>query len=676
MPENADNPLSFWQELKRRKVVRVIIVYAAASYVILELVSIIAEPFGLPEWTLKLVFIILCIGLIISIILSWIYDITPEGIEKTISAKEVKEEVPEKPSGINAWKIATIISVIVIVGLIISHTVGERTQAEDSSILDKSIAVLPFKSLSDDPEKQYLADGAMDAILLHLSKIEDLRVMDRTSVEQYRETDKTATIICQELDVAYLLGGSFQKYGDQARLIVQLIRPGIEGHIWTNEYDRDWKDIFSVQSEVAQTIASELRAVITPEEKQLIEKVPTTSLTAYDFYQRGREEHLKFQLDNNNRKALERAEDLYYKALEYDSTFAQALTGLAMTNYSKHYSIEPYGGSYSDTYFEGEFLDSVLILADIALSFDDQLAEAYTVKGSYFFVKGLTEQAIKEFDKAIKFNPNDWMAYYGKGNLYLYDDLLKTIDNLQKAASLNHGSELSILLVEIGWAYQCAGFNEKHNYYIQEALKLGDDSVTYYIALASSEHWLGNYTKAIEFGEKAYSIDSNHTGNLIDLGESYMLLGQYEESLKYYKKWFERLKALGNLSINNMHRIGYVYWLNGYKEEAEYYFNEQINYCNRSNELGRSYAKRLFSYYDLAGVYAFRGEKDKAYENLRIFNQRLRMPLWMVTIIRNDPLFDSIRDESEFQQIVREVEAKYQAEHERVRKWLEENDIL
>ena len=83
MPENAGNPLSFWQELKRRKVVRVIIVYAAASYVILELVSIVAEPFGLPEWTLKFVFVVLCVGFIISIILSWIYDITPEGIEKT-----------------------------------------------------------------------------------------------------------------------------------------------------------------------------------------------------------------------------------------------------------------------------------------------------------------------------------------------------------------------------------------------------------------------------------------------------------------------------------------------------------------------------------------------------------------------------------------------------------------
>ncbi len=150
--------------------------------------------------------------------------------------------------------------------------------------LDKSIAVLPFKSLSDDPEKQYLEDGMIDAILLHLSKIEDLRVMSRTSVEQYRKADKTSSVISRELGVAYLMEGSFQKYGDNVRLIVQLIKTGKKGHEWANQYDRKWNDIFSVQSEVAQTIAREFHSVITPDEKELIEKVPTTNLTAYDLF--------------------------------------------------------------------------------------------------------------------------------------------------------------------------------------------------------------------------------------------------------------------------------------------------------------------------------------------------------------------------------------------------------
>jgi len=665
MAGKSSNLGQFWKELKRRRVVRVITVYAAATFVILELVSIIEEPLQLPDWTLELVIVLLCIGFIITVIFSWIYDITPEGIEKTKPVEEIKEKVPGKPSGFNAWKIATFISVVVIVGLIIFHTVGERKQSSDISKLEKSIAVLPFKSLSDDPDKQYLADGAMDAILLHLSKIEDLRVMARTSVEQYRETDKTATTICQELDVAYLLEGSFQKYGDQARLIVQLIRPEIEGHIWANEYDRNWKDIFSVQSEVAQTIARELQAVITPEEKQLIEKTPTTSLTAYDFYQRGMEQlnHYWFEDDSS---ALNEAENLFYLALEYDSTFAQAYTGLAVVYIYKH---------YWETYFSENFLDSVLILTDIALSFDDKLAEAFTIRGWYYENKGLTEQAVKEYDKAIKFNPNEWRAYRSRGRLYENDDLVESINNYHIALSLNRGPELPYILRLLGEAYLDAGFLEKFKYYWQEAQKLDFDSLLYYFMLSTSE--VGNTEKRFEFLKKGYAIDSNDFMMLHHLGGHYMFLGQYEQALKYYKKNYEILKASGRPAGQlQLGIIGYLYWQIGYKEEAEYYFNEEINYCSKMIELGRGGWAPAFSHYTLASVYAFRGEKDKAYENLRIFNQRQMMPFWIPISIKDFPLFDSIRDEPEFQQIARDLEAKFQAEHERVGKWLEENDML
>jgi hypothetical protein len=134
-------------------------------------------------------------------------------------------------------------------------------------------------------------------------------------------------------------------------------------------------------------------------------------------------------------------------------------------------------------------------------------------------------------------------------------------------------------------------------------------------------------------------------------------------------------KSLGGVQYHT-HRIGYAYWENGYEEEAKYYFDREVKLCTEAIELGRFYAEQLHYNYDLAAVYAFWGENDKAFENLKIFNQKERMPNWMTSLINNDPLFDSIRDEPEFQQIVREVEDKYQAEHERVRLWLEENDML
>jgi TolB-like protein len=652
------NKLSqFWQELKRRKVIRTITVYAAAAFVILELVSMSEEPFGLPEWTFVLAVILLSIGFLIAIILSWIYDIHPEGgMVKTEPVDKVSAE--EIPKSSNSWKIASYISFVVIVALIVINVIPRINLSSKKEILDKSIAVLPFKSLSDDPEKQYLADGTMDAILLHLSRIEDLRVMARTSVQQYRETDKTATEICQELDVAYLLEGSFQKYGDQAKLIVQLIQPGMEGHIWANEYDREWKDIFTVQSEVAQLVAKELQAVITPEEKQLIEKIPTTNLTAYDFYQRGIEE-----IWNDK---TEKAEDLFKKALEYDSTYALAYTGLAWVYLGKH---------WEDTYFSTGHLDSVLLLTDIALSYDNQLSEAYILRGSYYSQVGNPEQTILELDKAIKLNPNNGVAYAIKGATYSnYNlSLVKSIENSLKAVTLDRGEGLHDLLFLVGWTYLEAGFIDKAKYYYSEALKLDGDSVDYYNNLGIIEGMNGNYRNAIEFRLKGYAIDTNNTYTIRGLGADYLSLGQYKESLKYYKRW---INALGNLPEYDLHRIGYAYWQNGYTEEAEYYFDIQIEYSNKEIELGRPEGQSLNVYYDLASIYAFREENDNAFENLRIFNQVKIINFGRMNLIKNDPLFDNIRDEPEFQQIVRDVEAKYQAEHERVRKWLEENDML
>lgn len=536
---------------------------------------------------------------------------------------------------------------------------------------EKSIAVLPFKNLSDTVANQYFIDGLTEEILADLSKIHDLRVISRTSVEPFRGTNKSSTEIAKKLKVDYIVEGSGQKYGNTLRLRVQLIDASRDKHIWTESYEqeiKEVKDIFGLQSKIAQSIAAELKAVITPEEKRIIEKIPTINIIAYDFYRRGREEYGKYEIYKGNLEAVTRAEFLYRRALEYDSTFAQAYTGLAAIYWDKNYKKE---------YFSGNFMDSVLILCDIALSFNNQLAEAYTLKGTYYSETGKPEKAVEEFDLAIKINPNDWIAYRGKGEFYYETDWINYIKFLQKAVSINYGPELPALLLNIGYAYNSAGIPKEAKQYIQDKLKLDGDSADYYAELARYENWLGNFNNSIEFGLNGYALDSTNASSQVILGSNFALLGQYEESLKYYNKWFERSKIQGDGWVkHNMHRIGYVYSQIGNKEAAKYFFNEQMNYCNRSIELGRKYAQMLYAYYDLAGIYAFRGERDKAYENLRIFNKKPIMSSWMVSLIKTDPLFDSIRDEPEFQQIVRDVEAKYQAEHERVKKWLEEQGML
>ena len=547
---------------------------------------------------------------------------------------------------------------------------------ESSKPLEKSIAVLPFFNDSPDEENTHFINGIMDEVLNNLQAIKDLRVISRTSVEQYRGTAKpTIPEIAKRLDVNYIVEGSGQKYGNTIRLRVQLIEAIHDRHLWAKSYEneiKETKDIFMIQSQIAQAIAAELKAIITPEEKVLIEKSPATSLTAYDFYQRGRDEHVNYWMDNSDRGALIKAENLYHKALANDSTFARAYSGLALVYVDKN--------TYSKTsYFSKNYLDSALILADRALLYDNQLAEAYYARAAYYFFIGKTEQASKEAYKALEYNPNYWEIYRAAGMMFLNDinspDFVKGIESLDKAVSINRGRELSFLLRDLGGAYSwSAGFLEKANYYNLEALKLDGDSASFYNFLAKSEWLLGNFKGAAEYYNRCYAIDSNNRDYPFVLGECYMFMGMEKKSLKFYKKYDEKLKASGEIRLGGMHRIGYAYWKIGFKKEAEYYFSEQKKQSEESIRMNRAYAT-LGAYYDLAGVFAFKGEKEKAYENLKIWAKMPVFPLWLVTLIKNDPLFNGIRNEPEFLQIVREVEAKYQAEHERVGKWIEENGM-
>ena len=602
-----------------------------------------------------------------------------EAIRKDIkSAESVKKSITiPKKSLIGLVSVLILLIVIAVAVLFFAKIIGGGKQTKEP---EKSIAVLPFINDSPSDSNQYFINGIKEEILNNLQKIKEFRVLSRTSTDQFKGPDRPSIpAIAKKLNVNYVVEGSGQKYGNNFVLRVQLITGKNERHLWAKSYDREIKqttDIISMQSEIAQLIASELKTTITPEEKQRIEKTPTGSLTAYDFYQRGREVERKFSLTNlsafselsvgsidnpSNIQAIEIAKKMYKTAIKYDSTFALAYVGLASVYWNKNYYKE---------YFSGNFLDSVLILADKALFYDDQLSEAYTIKGNYYNEISKKELALKEFDKAIKFNPNDWEAYVGKG------DIEGDIESLQKAASLNHGLELPSIIGSLAVSYIDAGFIEIANNNL-EYLKLIGEPIQYLNFAAYGEQKQGHWEKAIEYSKKVYDIDSTNIQALSMLGYCYSFIGQFEESLKYYKKNVERQKASGQLYLNNSHRVGYAYFKNGYKKEAKYCFDEQIDCCDSLIKHNRPWALELYPYYDLAGVYAFRGDKVKAYKNLEIFNQRQKEDyLWMVSLIKADPLFGSIRNEPEFQQIVRDVEARYQAHHERMKKLLEEQGML
>lgn len=574
------------------------------------------------------------------------------------------------------WLILAFSALICVLGLWTTHKIIiNNKNTRDLGKLEKSIAVLPFINDSPDEQNAFFINGIMDEILNNLQKIKGCRVLSRTSTEQFRGKNRPGIPeIAKNLDVNYIVEGSGQKYGNTFRLRVQLIAANHEKHIWGETFEQEIhniNDIFKIQSEIAQAIATALQTTMSTQEKRLIENSPTANLRAYEFYQRGEEEMRKYYVDGNS-QTLKRAEEMYRKALEDDPTFSWIYLSLANVYRYKH--------RFED-YFSKSYLDSVFVLSGKALSNDDQLSNGYVVRGWYYREKGDMKKARKDFNKAIRINPNLWSAYYFRSQIFsnrckTYQDVIQTFDDLFKALALNRGKESVSILQEISLWFNNMGFIEKAKYYNLEALKLSGDSLSYYFGLFTIENYgLGNLRKSQEHLEKAYAIDSNNVYVLRALSSNYAWMGKYEVSLRYWKKYLEQLKVLGRtteyLTSYSLGITGYFYWKLGNKDEAEYYFTKQLEYNYIKFNSGEIIWPGLF----IANVYAFKGDYEKAYKYLRICSQQ---PIDLVTIkmLKMEPLFCSIRNEPEFQEILKDFEAKYQAGHEQLRKWLEEHGKL
>ena len=658
----------FWQELKRRKVIRVITVYTAVSLAILELISNISEPFGLPGWTLKFIFVILIIGLILSVILSWIYDVHPEeGVIKTEPAQpDIKGEKTPSSTG---WKVATYLSLAVIAALILIHFLSGTNSSPKLSDLEKSIAVIPFRNESSDEQNTYFINGTMEAILDNLCKIKDLRVPGRTSMEQYRDVAKPIPVIAEEMNVSYVLEGSGQKIGDRILLTVQLLDGKNDRHIWSKQYDRvieRVEDLIDIQSEVARLIAGEIEATITPDEEELINRLPTSSLAAYQLYMEANE-FRKNYIETRELASYQTAVNLYNLSLETDPTFAQAYIGLAWTYQNRNFWPE---------YFTENFLDSCLVLADLALTIDDKLEDAYYLKGYYFEANGDLEEALLNYDRVIEIDPNYYTAYIRRGNLLsnIKSDQVLGLENYHKALSLVSNEDRPSLLRNLAGTYADLGFTDKAETYIQEVFALDSNRIRYLMSLGWAEFYLEHYDEALRLMKQVRHLD---TTSLINLHfYIYVDNPDYQEAFEQAQKWIAWSERTGAPIYFQSHRIGYIYYQLGRFEEAEGFFEQQISYSERSIRLSRFYAQGKAAQYDLAATLAFMGRKEEAYRRMDDFNTLKYFGLGMISWVEGDPLFESIKNEERFQKILSDMKSRHRAEHERVRQWLAEHDML
>jgi TolB-like protein len=470
----------FWQELKRRKVFRVITVYAAAAWVILEFISNIEEPFGLPDWTTRLVFVILCVGLIISIILSWIYDITPEGIEKTKSVEEATKD--EKIATPNSWKIATYTSVVFILGLLAFNIFGNRGQEGIDESLKKSIAVLPFKNFSTDPDQEYMCDGLTDEIINHLYKIESFdKVASLTSVLTYKETDKRIPQIAEELNVNYILEGTYKKIGEQLKVSAQLIEPDIDRHIWQNEYDRPFKEIIDIQADIAVQIAEQLKAYMTESERRIIQNKHIPDTEAYRLLQKAKTLY-RSGLGGESKEDIEMA----IQATKVDPEYADAYAWAGLMIFSRGL-----------IWWEGRMQSVVwdaLYYYEKALELDQNNAAAHAGMGSLnTWQKWNYIEAEKEFFKAIELAPNFLEIYEGCAEIFSYLRQFKVARN-----------------------------------YIKKAQEI-DDKITWYYPQSEINVFSGD-RKETEKDIKAW-LESLNGNTSIGLGRVYVWLEEYDSAI-------------------------------------------------------------------------------------------------------------------------------------------------
>ncbi|HEX3124230.1 MAG TPA: hypothetical protein VHQ21_13100 [Rhodanobacteraceae bacterium] len=384
---------NFFDELKRRHVYRVAVAYAVVGWLLIQVVATVAPQLNLPEWSPKLITLIILVTFPVALILAWAFELTPEGIRRTepVHSPEARPQEVTRRVGKQLNAIIIGVMALVIVLLLAERFVVHKAPADSAPAAAaasgksapaagapaKSIAVLPFDNLSDDKSNGYFATGMQDEILTRLSGIHDIKVISRTSTEKYASHPPDLKTVGRELDVATVLEGSVQKAGDSVHINVQLIDTANDGHLWAQSYDRDLKDIFAVERDVAQNIADALKAQLRPQEAAQVAAVPTTNPAAYDLYLRAMEHYNRaHDQDVLTTTEMPQAIAMFEQALGVDPKFALAAAKIADAHMRMYFNAP----DRTETR-----LAAAKSAADRALALQPGLGEAHLALAEYYY---------------------------------------------------------------------------------------------------------------------------------------------------------------------------------------------------------------------------------------------------------------------------------------------------
>ncbi len=382
---------NFFGELKRRKVYRVAVAYAVAAWLVIQIATQTFPFLDIPNWTVRLIIILTVLGFPVALILSWAFDLTVHGIKRT-------EDIDPEPKTF-------------------------------MKVPDKSIAVLPFENLSDNQENAYFADGVQDDILSNLAKVADLKVISRTSVRQYRSGARNLREIGIALGVAHILEGTVRRSGNRVRINAQLINARTDAHVWAETFERETTDVFALQSELAEKIATALRANLSPLEKARMKVHPTEHRDAYDLYLRARD-LFRWSGAGDPRESAEEALHLLDQAIARDPQFALA------HSLASRFHNELYWFGFDKTHAR---LAKAKAAAETALRLHPELGDAH-VAMAYHYYYGYRdyERARSELAIALRSTPNDAEVWDGLGAVDRrqgrWDD---AVSNFERARALD-----------------------------------------------------------------------------------------------------------------------------------------------------------------------------------------------------------------------------------------------
>jgi TolB-like protein/tetratricopeptide (TPR) repeat protein len=494
---------SFFNELRRRNVLRLAATYALVAWILIEAGSVLLPTFGVDEGFFRAYVLVILAGFVASLVIAWVFEVTPEGVKFD---HQVDRSVTASPSRSKSNAIIIALLAVALGVSITFNVTGIRDQETltDAALADLSIAVLPFTSRSTDPDNQFFADGIHDDLLTRLADIDSLRVISRTSVSEYRDTTKNLREIGSELGVATVVEGAVQKSGDQVRITVQLIDAATDEHIWADSYDRalTMQNVFDIQSTVSSEIATALRAALTPEEEIRLAARPTHSIQALAFYTEARDNLQKRRFDT-----LIAAREQFERAIEIDPEYAQAYAGLAETllvTHSNHKAI--------DTAEAFELAGNAI---ERAIEIDDQLAEAYAVKGLLEYSRWSAARvgngnlvAAQSFQRAIDLNPNLASTYVWFSSLReTAGDIDGAVDLLTKAMQVDPLGRIAY--VNLPGLYAMQGHSDKATHLLIKAMEIFPDWPTPYAFMSNHLRSLGRLDEAVAWSLLAQSMSDD-----------------------------------------------------------------------------------------------------------------------------------------------------------------------